>query len=126
MPVSETTTDHAGLLLYGASAIAKFLGLTERQVRHRVADGELPTFKIGGTACARRASLVAWLARLEVEAHAAARAARNARREANRRAWADRQSARRSRLAQTTRTPKRFATACSRRSPRRPFLERES
>jgi excisionase family DNA binding protein len=68
MPVSETTTDHAGLLLYGASAIAKFLGLTERQVRHRVADGELPTFKIGGTVCARRASLVAWLAKREVDA----------------------------------------------------------
>jgi excisionase family DNA binding protein len=85
--VSETTTDDAGLLLYGAPAIAKFLGLTERQVRHRVADGELPTFKIGGTVCARRASLVAWLAKREVEAHAAARAARNARRAANRRAF---------------------------------------
>ena len=48
--VNETTTDDAGLLLYGAVAIAKFLGLTERQVRHRVADGELPTFKIGGRA----------------------------------------------------------------------------
>jgi hypothetical protein len=76
--MSETTTDHAGLLLYGASAIAKFLGLTERQVRHRVRDGELPTFKLGGTVCAQRASLVAWLAKREVEAHAAARSARNA------------------------------------------------
>ena len=38
-------TDDAGLLLYGALAIATFLGLTERQVRHRVTDGELPTFK---------------------------------------------------------------------------------
>ena len=90
MPVSETTTDHAGLLLYGASAIAKFLGLTERQVRHRVRDGELPTFKLGGTVCAQRASLVAWLAKREVEAHAAALSARNARRAANRRAWAER------------------------------------
>ena len=42
MPVSETTTDHAGLLLYGASAIAKFLGLTERQVRHRVRGRRAP------------------------------------------------------------------------------------
>ena len=45
MTVNETTTDHAGLLLYGAPAIAKFLGLTERQVRHRVADGELPNIQ---------------------------------------------------------------------------------
>jgi hypothetical protein len=88
MPLSETTTDHSGLLLYGAPAIARFLGLTERQVRHRVADGELPTFKIGGTVCARRASLIEWLAKAELEAQARARAARNARRAANRRAWA--------------------------------------
>ena len=88
MPVTETTNDDAGLLLYGAPAIARFLGLTERQVRHRVADGELPTFKIGGTVCARRASLIEWLARREVEAQARARATRNARRAANRKAWA--------------------------------------
>jgi excisionase family DNA binding protein len=88
MPVSETTTDDAGLLLYGAPAIAKFLGLTLRQVRHRVADGEIPTFKLGRIVCARRASLVAWLAKREVEAQARVRAARNARRMANRKAWA--------------------------------------
>jgi excisionase family DNA binding protein len=92
MPVSGTTANEAGLLLYGAPAIAKFLGLTERQVRHRVADGELPTFKIGGTVCARRATLVAWLAEREVEGQATASAFRKARREANRRAWAQRRS----------------------------------
>jgi hypothetical protein len=74
--MNERITDDAGLLLYGAPAIAQFLGLTERQVRHRVADGELPTFKIGGTVCARRASLVEWLAMREVEAQAGAQAAR--------------------------------------------------
>ena len=68
--MNERATDEGGLLLYGALAIAEFLGLTERQVRHRVADGELPTFKIGGTVCARRASLVEWLAKREVEAQA--------------------------------------------------------
>jgi excisionase family DNA binding protein len=90
--MNDTSTDDAGLLLYGVPAIAKFLGLTERQVRHRVRDGELPTFKIGGTVCARRTSLVAWLADREVTAQASARAARNARREANRRAWAARRN----------------------------------
>jgi hypothetical protein len=90
--MNDTRTDDAGLLLYGASAIASFLGLTERQVRHRVRDGELPTFKIGGTVCARRASLVAWLSKREVEGQAAARAAREVRGAANRRAWADRRA----------------------------------
>ena len=47
--MDEMATDDPGLLLYGALAIAKFLGLTERQVRHRVADGELPT--LSTTAC---------------------------------------------------------------------------
>jgi excisionase family DNA binding protein len=88
--MNERATDEAGLLLYGALAIAEFLGLTERQVRHRVADGELPTFKIGGTVCARRASLVEWLAKREVEAQATAQASRNARRAVNRLAWAAR------------------------------------
>ena len=36
------TTDDAVLLLYGARAIATFLGPTERQVRHRVRDGNAP------------------------------------------------------------------------------------
>jgi hypothetical protein len=90
--MDEILTDDSGLLLYGASAIASFLGLTERQVRHRVRDGELPTFKIGGTVCARRASLIAWLSKREVEGQAAARAARDARRAANRQAWANRRA----------------------------------
>jgi hypothetical protein len=87
--MNDTPIDDAGLLLYGAPAIASFLGLIERQVRHRVRDSELPTFKIGGTVCARRASLVGWLAKREVEGQAAARAAREARRAANRQAWAN-------------------------------------
>jgi hypothetical protein len=56
---ATTQTGDAGQLLYGVPAIAKFLGLTERQVLHRARDGELPTFKIDGADCARRAFLVA-------------------------------------------------------------------
>ena len=88
--MNETTTDERACCFTAHSRSLSSWDLTERQVRHRVADGEFPTFKIGGTVCARRASLVAWLAKREVEAQSAAGAARNARRAANRRAWADR------------------------------------
>lgn len=46
-------------LLYGATAIAEFLGLTEAQVYHLAKT--IPTFKIGSRVCARRAELVEWL-----------------------------------------------------------------
>lgn len=55
-------------LLYGFEAIAKYLRLTPRQAKHRVATGEIPAFKIGRNVCARRASLSAWLADLEAKA----------------------------------------------------------
>lgn len=48
-------------LLYGVPAIAEFLGLRVRQVRHLVEMGKLPTFKMGTTVCARRSTLKAWL-----------------------------------------------------------------
>ena len=34
-------------LLYGVPAIAEFLGIPERATYHRVATGQLPSFKIG-------------------------------------------------------------------------------
>lgn len=59
-------------LLYGVKAIASFLGLTSRQAQHRIDDGALPTFRLGGkargTICARRSSLRSHLAKLEREA----------------------------------------------------------
>lgn len=59
-------------LLYGVKAIAAFLGLTERQAQHRIDDGALPTFRLGGkkrgTICARRTTLRSHLAKLEREA----------------------------------------------------------
>ncbi len=42
-------TSSASDLLYGAPAIAGYLGLTEKQARHRVEAGNIPAFKIGGT-----------------------------------------------------------------------------
>lgn len=48
-------------VLYGAAQIARALGLRPRVVYHRAAAGQLPTFKIGATLCAKRSSLAAWL-----------------------------------------------------------------
>jgi hypothetical protein len=44
-------------LLYGTAAIARHLGLTVRQAKHRCAKGAIPTFKMGRTVCARRSSI---------------------------------------------------------------------
>lgn len=44
-------------LLYGLAAIGEHIGLTDRQVEHLVAKGELPTFKLASTVCARRSTL---------------------------------------------------------------------
>jgi hypothetical protein len=52
-------------LLYGVPAIAAFLGLRTKQARHRISDGTIPSFRIGGTICARRSSLAAWLEECE-------------------------------------------------------------
>ena len=54
-------SDHTPDLLYGAPAIASFLGLKEKQCRHRIEKGLIPTFRIGGTICALRSQLNAWL-----------------------------------------------------------------
>lgn len=64
------TDDHSHAdLLYGVKAIAAFLGLTDRQAQHRIDDGALPTFRLGGrargTICARRSTLRDHLAQLE-------------------------------------------------------------
>lgn len=55
-------------LLYGVPAIAKFLRLRERQVRHRIDAGTIPTFRLDGTICARESTLNAWLAKREAAA----------------------------------------------------------
>lgn len=52
-------------LLMGANAIAKFLGVTPRQVYRLIYEGIAPSFKLGGTVAARRSSLRSWMAELE-------------------------------------------------------------
>jgi len=56
---------HEPDLLYGAKAIADFLGLTEKQARNRIEAGVIPIFRMGGTICARRSTLTAWLTSLD-------------------------------------------------------------
>jgi hypothetical protein len=58
---AETRDERGGEVLYGASAIAQFLGIDETPTRHLIAKGVIPTFKIGAKVCARRRTLVAWL-----------------------------------------------------------------
>lgn len=54
--VSEDTD-----LLYGVAQIAKYLGLREKQARNRCDRGEVPTFKLGGTVCARKSTILNWI-----------------------------------------------------------------
>ncbi|HEX7853831.1 MAG TPA: phage terminase large subunit family protein [Sphingobium sp.] len=58
-------------LLYGMEAIGSEIGLTARQVEHLVSLGELPTFKMGRTVCARRSTLAKHFAAQEAAARAA-------------------------------------------------------
>lgn len=60
--------DNGGDLLLGAPAIAKFLGVTQRQVYRLVTDKIIPSFKAGGTVAARRSSLQRWMDAAEVAA----------------------------------------------------------
>jgi predicted DNA-binding transcriptional regulator AlpA len=59
-----------GDLLMGAPAIAKFLGVTQRQVYRLTYDRIVPHFKLGGTVAARRSSLAAWMRQQEARAAA--------------------------------------------------------
>jgi hypothetical protein len=52
-------------LLYGAHAIAEFLGVKPRAAYHLIETKRIPFFKIGKTLCARRTSLAAKLDEFE-------------------------------------------------------------
>jgi hypothetical protein len=44
-------------LLYGMKRIARYLGLTNRQVEHMISKCEIPTFKLGVIVCTTRSGL---------------------------------------------------------------------
>jgi hypothetical protein len=53
-------------LLIGAKNIARFLGVTPRQVSWHAEKGNLPTFRLGTSICARKATLVRWIEEKEL------------------------------------------------------------
>ena len=55
-------------ILHGLDAIATFFGLPRRVVEHWTATTDIPTFKVGRSVCARRASLRSWVAKRELAA----------------------------------------------------------
>ncbi|RRD21584.1 DNA-binding protein [Brucellaceae bacterium VT-16-1752] len=54
-------------LLYGAAAIASFLGIPKRAAQHQVKIGRIPTFRLGANICATKTSLRTWLTKKEAE-----------------------------------------------------------
>lgn len=52
-------------LIFGADAIAAFLGMDRRQVYHAHQMEHLPIFRIGSTLCARKSTLSNWIAERE-------------------------------------------------------------
>jgi excisionase family DNA binding protein len=54
-------------LLYGANAIADFLGVKRSVVYHLIETRRLPSFKVGKVVCARRSTVTAAFERLEQE-----------------------------------------------------------
>lgn len=69
--MSDARGSDAPDLLYGLEAIGEHVGLTARQVEHLVAKGEMPSFKLGRTVCARRSTLAKHFAAQEAAARAA-------------------------------------------------------
>ncbi len=66
--MTDAPNEHRADLLYGVPAIAEHLQMTEPQVYHLHAKGEIPTFKVGGKVCARRSALAKHFAKLEAAA----------------------------------------------------------
>lgn len=52
-------------ILRGADAIGAFLGFPRRSIYHLAATGGMPYFRIGDIICARRSTLIAWIAAQE-------------------------------------------------------------
>lgn len=71
--MSDAMTLDQSDLLYGVEAIASHLQMTRKQVYHLHGKGDLPTFKVGATVCARRSTLAKHFAAQEAAAAAAAR-----------------------------------------------------
>ena len=65
MTDSASPTPVTADLLYGCEAIGEYLGLTRKQLQHRIAEKRIPHFRVGKTICATRSTLRAWLDALD-------------------------------------------------------------
>lgn len=54
-------------ILHQYAEIGAFLRMTPKQVQHRIIAGEIPHFRIGRIVCARKSTLLAWLADQEAK-----------------------------------------------------------
>ncbi|MEY9168257.1 hypothetical protein ABIE78_006376 [Sinorhizobium fredii] len=54
-------------ILTGTKAIARFLGMSPRQISWHDEQGNLPTFRIGRTVAARKSTLLQWVQDQEKE-----------------------------------------------------------
>jgi hypothetical protein len=52
-------------LIFGADAIADFLGIERRQVYHAHQMEHLPIFRIGSTLCCRKSTIANWITERE-------------------------------------------------------------
>ena len=52
-------------ILRGADEIAAFMGLDKRAIYHAASRQKLPTFRVGAIICARRSTLLTWIAAQE-------------------------------------------------------------
>lgn len=62
--VTKTISDD---VLAGAEPLAGFLGMNPRQVYHLASTGKLPVFRIGTLICARKSTLLRWIADQETQ-----------------------------------------------------------
>ena len=49
-------------LLRGSKAIAEYLGVSDRFIQEVCRNGRLPHFRLGSMLCARKSTLLAWIA----------------------------------------------------------------
>lgn len=61
----STDTELADDLVVGAAAIARYLGMTRRQIYAHAERGNLPYFKLGATICLRKSTFLRWMSEKE-------------------------------------------------------------
>ncbi|MFG1399902.1 DNA-binding protein [Roseixanthobacter pseudopolyaromaticivorans] len=59
-------------VLRGADDIAAFLGMEPRAIYHAASRSKLPTFRLGAKICARKSTLLTWIAEQEKKGRAVA------------------------------------------------------